>query len=228
MVLYICKKCNKHFNKKQCYNVHTNRKFPCSYEVIIDETNISNICNNKEQELELKNKKLELKNKELEIKNKEIEIKNKQLEDKTLILYTQNKEKQELINNKDIEIKKLYQNKNIKNKDDGDIKIKMVQGYVYIIRECDFVRLNEDIYKIGRTAQINPEDRFQKYRKGTEIVGFFGVKDSIECENKIIKCFSNHINIKKMNEYGKEYFQGDKNVLLNEILQIVKHYNIIF
>ena len=88
MVLYICKKCNKHFNKKQCYNVHINRKFPCSYEDIIDETNISNICNNKEQELELKYKKLELKNKELEIKNKEIEIKNKQLEDKTLILYT--------------------------------------------------------------------------------------------------------------------------------------------
>ena len=62
-----------------------------------------------------------------------------------------------------------------------------VQGYVYIIRECDFVRLNEDIhtaeaarqhqredaeappgaddiYKIGRTAKTNPEDRFQKYR----------------------------------------------------------------
>jgi hypothetical protein len=28
-----------------------------------------------------------------------------------------------------------------------------------------------------------------------------------------------------MNEYGKEYFQADKNELLNEILQIVKHYN---
>ena len=219
MVLYICKKCNKHFNKKQCYNVHINRKFPCSYEDIIDETNITNICNNKELELEQKNK-------ELKQKNIELEIKIKQLDDKTLILYTQNKEKQELINNKDIEIKNLY--KNIKNKDNGDIKIKMIQGYVYIIRECDFVRLNEDIYKIGRTAKINPEDRFQKYRKGTEIVGFFGVKDSIECENKIIKCFSNHINIKKMNEYGKEYFQGDKNILLNEILQIVKHYNIIF
>jgi hypothetical protein len=59
-----------------------------------------------------------------------------------------------------------------------------VQGYVYIIRECDFVRLNEDIYKIGRTAKTNPEDRFQKYRKGTEIIGFFKVNDSIECENK--------------------------------------------
>ena len=40
----------------------------------------------------------------------------------------------------------------------------MTEGYVYIIRECDFVRLNENIYKIGRTAKINPEDRFQKYR----------------------------------------------------------------
>jgi hypothetical protein len=41
----------------------------------------------------------------------------------------------------------------------------------------------------------------------------------------IIKCFSNRTNITKMNEYGKEYFQGDKNELLIEILQIVKHYN---
>jgi hypothetical protein len=29
-----------------------------------------------------------------------------------------------------------------------------------------------------------------------------------------------------MSEYGKEYFQGNKNELLNEILQIVTNYNI--
>jgi hypothetical protein len=28
-----------------------------------------------------------------------------------------------------------------------------------------------------------------------------------------------------MTEYGKEYFQGNKNELLSEILQIVKNYN---
>jgi hypothetical protein len=28
-----------------------------------------------------------------------------------------------------------------------------------------------------------------------------------------------------MAEYGKEYFQGNKNELLGEILQIVKNYN---
>jgi hypothetical protein len=35
----------------------------------------------------------------------------------------------------------------------------------------------------------------------------------------------NHTNITKMAEYGKEYFQGNKNELLGEILQIVKNYN---
>jgi hypothetical protein len=41
----------------------------------------------------------------------------------------------------------------------------------------------------------------------------------------MIKCFSNHPNIKKISEHGKEYFQGDRNELINEIIQIVKNYN---
>jgi hypothetical protein len=44
--------------------------------------------------------------------------------------------KQQLLNSKDIEINKLYKNRLLKDKV-GDIKIK--------IRECDFIRLNEDI-----------------------------------------------------------------------------------
>ena len=85
MVLYICKKCNKHFNKKQCYDVHTNRKFPCSYEDItnkkLDNTNTGNISN---------------KTIELEQKNKELEIKIKQLEEKNIILENENKTINEL------------------------------------------------------------------------------------------------------------------------------------
>ena len=207
MVLYICNKCNKNFSRKQSYEIHINRKIPC-----IPENNINKIII-----LEEKIKKLENENKN------NFEEKIKLLEEKNLILHTQNCDKDKCLEKKDLEIKNLYKNIYSKN---SDIQIKKIQEYVYIIRECDFVRLNENIYKIGRTAKANPEDRFQKYRKGTEIVGFFGVKDSIECENKMIKCFSNHTNIKKMSEYGKEYFQGNKNELLNEILQIVTNYNI--
>jgi hypothetical protein len=162
MVLYKCDKCNKEFNKKHNYEVHINRKFSCINNYIDKNLIIQTLT---DENKELQNKEVQnrlLNNIEFTNTIKILEDKIKQLEDKTLILYTQNKEKQKLLNNKDIEIKNLY--KNTKNKDDNDIKIKMVQEYVYIIRECDFVRLNEDIYKIGRTSKTNPEDRFQKYR----------------------------------------------------------------
>jgi predicted nuclease with TOPRIM domain len=154
MVLYICNKCNKNFNKKQCYDVHTSRKFPCKYEDItnqkLDDTNISN-----------KIKELEENNKQYDESNKELTNKNKQLEDRINELECDNK----ILNNL---LDKFIKNNNIINKNtkdnNDDIKIKMVEGYIYIIRECDFVRLNENIYKIGRTAKANPEDRFQKYR----------------------------------------------------------------
>jgi hypothetical protein len=251
MVLYICNKCNKNFSRKQSYEIHINRKIPCIPEnninkIIILEEKIKKLENENKNNFEEKIKLLEEKNQFLHTQNydkdifekkiklleeniKKLENENnfeekiKLLEEKNLILHTQNCDKDKCLEKKDLEIKNLYKNIYSKN---SDIQIKKIQEYVYIIRECDFVRLNENIYKIGRTAKANPEDRFQKYRKGTEIVGFFGVKDSIECENKMIKCFSNHTNIKKMSEYGKEYFQGNKNELLNEILQIVTNYNI--
>ena len=61
MVLYICKKCNKEFNRKQCYDVHINRKFPCSYE----EINNKKTDNNKIIELEQKIILLEGENKRI-------------------------------------------------------------------------------------------------------------------------------------------------------------------
>ena len=150
MVLYICNKCNKHFTRKQCYDVHINRKFPCSYEKIYEEINDQKIDNNKIKELE----------------NKLLEV-----EKENNIFKGENNTLKELLNNKDIEIKDLY--KNIYNKTkDNDIKIKKIQEYVYIIRECDFVRLNENIYKIGRTSKTNPEDRFQKYRSEANYENF--------------------------------------------------------
>jgi hypothetical protein len=85
-------------------------------------------------------------------------------------------------------IKYLYKNMHIKNKDNyNDTKIKTIQEYVYIIREYDFIRLNEDIYKIDKTAKNNPEDRLEKYRNKTDIVAFLKVNNYIEC-NQIQEC----------------------------------------
>lgn len=232
MVLYKCELCNKEFNKKYNYTMHINRKKICISDSQIIETIFKLKEDNINTNLELEkikkledNTKLKENIKKLEDKIKEFKKDKDTLKEENFTMKVQIKEKQDLLNYKDIEIKDLYKNMNIKKNNNNDIKIKLVQEYVYIIRECDFVRLNEDIYKIGRTSKTNPEDRFQKYRKGTEIVAFFKVNNSIECENKMIKCFSNHINIKKMDEYGKEYFQGNRNELLSEILKIVINYN---
>jgi hypothetical protein len=198
MVLYKCNKCFKEFTKKYNYVTHINRKFTCN--TIIDKDLLITQLQNENIELqneikiaeELKNEMKFIEKETNIIKDNNIILKKeiKFLEEEKNIIKGENitlkqeiKQKQQLLNNKDIEINKLYKNRLLKDKD-GDIKIKTVQGYVYIIRECDFVRLNEDIYKIGRTAKYNPEDRFEKYRKGTEIIGFFKVNDSIECENK--------------------------------------------
>jgi hypothetical protein len=163
MVLYICNKCNKNFSRKQSYQAHINRKYSC----ILTENFNTNL------ELEENNKQYEENNKELTDKIKNLEKDKDILKEENFTMKVQIKEKQDLLNNKDIEIKDLYKNMNVKNNNNNDIKIKLVQEYVYIIRECDFVRLNEDIYKIGRTSKTNPEDRFQKYRSKANYENFY-------------------------------------------------------
>ena len=95
MVLYICNKCNKHFSRKQSYNIHVNRINPC----ILDE----NI--NKIKELEYNNQ-LEKTVEELKNTINNFEEKIKLLEEKNIILHTQNNDKDKCLKKKDLEIKK--------------------------------------------------------------------------------------------------------------------------
>jgi hypothetical protein len=204
IIIYKCEKCNKEFNHKTSYLYHINKINSCNdinlqakcnkleielfnlktqNELLIKEKNNTKELENKLSEVEKENS---IKENKLKENNKELENKNKELKTENNIFKGENNTLKELLNNKDIQIKDLY--KNIYNKTkDNDIKIKIIQEYIYILRECDFVRLNEDIlaaeaacqhqredaeappgaddiYKIGRTSKTNPEDRFQKYR----------------------------------------------------------------
>ena len=105
MVLYICNKCDKNFIRKQCYNIHINRKNPC----ILDE----NI--NKIKELEYNNQLKNI-NKQLEDRIHELECDNK-----TLNNLLDNKDKNDNIKIKMVEeenkqINKLYNNASVYSK----------------------------------------------------------------------------------------------------------------
>ena len=92
--------------------------------------------------------------------------------------------------------------------------------YVYLLQEREFVKSNEQIYKIGRTKQLNFA-RFRQYPKNS--ISFFQsyCDDCIACENKIVKVFSKKY--KKRIDVGQEYFEGNVFDMIIQISIIVQN-----
>ena len=99
-------------------------------------------------------------------------------------------------------------------KDEEQVK----KHYIYLLREREFIRLNEPTYKIGRTQQ-NPYDRFSSYPKGTEIILYIMVDDSVSLEKQAINAFKKIYEHKK--GYGNEYFSGNVSEMIKTIYSII-------
>jgi hypothetical protein len=93
--------------------------------------------------------------------------------------------------------------------------------YIYIIQEREFIRLNEQTYKIGRTTKT-PNNRLMKYPKGSDPIFSLRVDDSKKFESDIINFFKKKFEQKK--EYGTEYFSGNLNDMINTIMKIYNNY----
>jgi hypothetical protein len=78
--------------------------------------------------------------------------------------------------------------------------------YVYLLREREFKNLNQPIYKIGKSKQINCQ-RITDYPKNSELVVIVSLKDCNKTENIIIDLFKNEF--KQRLDIGNEYFQGN-------------------
>jgi hypothetical protein len=99
-----------------------------------------------------------------------------------------------------------------------DEKDDIKKHYIYLLREREFIRLNEPTYKIGRTQQ-NPYDRFSSYPKGTEIILYIMVDDSVSLEKQVINTFKKMYEHKK--GYGNEYFSGNVSEMIKTIYSVV-------
>lgn len=94
--------------------------------------------------------------------------------------------------------------------------------YIYIIREREFVRLNEPIYKIGRTVNIH--NRMNAYPKDSEIYLFEPVTNSVWYERELLRLFSNTYSRGRLRSgeiIGKEYFVGDVNDMILHVRQFI-------
>ena len=94
-------------------------------------------------------------------------------------------------------------------------------NYIYLIREREFIRLSEDVYKIGCTCQKDFK-RFDGYPKSSHLILMIDVCDSKMIEKLVIKKFKGLFKHRK--DIGNEYFEGDKNKMIKHILQTVEEY----
>ena len=97
------------------------------------------------------------------------------------------------------------------------------KGYIYLLQEREFVRLNEPTYKIGATTQTLA-GRLSGYPKGSVIIIAFSIENCFELEDSLKLIFNYKFH--KCTEYGEEYFRGDVKEMKYIISDmIMKSYN---
>lgn len=94
----------------------------------------------------------------------------------------------------------------------------MIVNYIYLLQEREFIRLNEQVYKIGKTSQHNLK-RFNQYPKSSKLLIHITCNNCDMLEKKLIKLFKKTYIHKK--EYGNEYFQGDLKKMIQDIVEAV-------
>lgn len=94
--------------------------------------------------------------------------------------------------------------------------------FLYIIQEREFIRLNENIFKIGKTKQLNLR-RFAAYPKNSNLLFYTICSDIDNIEKYIIRDFKQNF-IHRI-EFGNEYFEGEFIEMRMNMINIIHKYD---
>jgi len=83
--------------------------------------------------------------------------------------------------------------------------------YIYLIKEREFIKTNENIYKLGKSRQTNCR-RIASYPKGSQLITIVPCSNCTSMEKTLLKQFRK-IFIPRT-EIGSEYFEGDLQKML--------------
>ncbi len=89
-------------------------------------------------------------------------------------------------------------------------------NHIYLIREREFIRLNEPVYKLGKTTQDGLK-RSAQYPKGSSIEIHLRVNNCHAAETELLKYFRSTFIART--DFGAEYFEGDVQAMLVEIFK---------
>ena len=116
-------------------------------------------------------------------------------------------EKNVSINQKYSVNKKIYVTKKNKQKE-----LNATDGFIYLLREREFIKTNEHIYKIGKSKQEFGK-RFSQYPSQSQMYLHLYVNDVDTYEKAMIELFS--IEFTKRIDIGYEYFEGNIHTMIN-------------
>ena len=100
--------------------------------------------------------------------------------------------------------------------------LNIVNNYIYLLREREFIKTKENVYKIGKTKQA-PNNRLNGYPKHSEVILFLKVSDCDNLERELLDKFRREFKSRK--DIGREYFEGNPNIMVN-IINITTQNNI--
>lgn len=93
-----------------------------------------------------------------------------------------------------------------------------------MLQTREFIKTNENIYKIGKTKQENLK-RICNYDNGTILICQFKCNNCDKLEKKLITLFRDKYELQK--DIGNEYFKGNCDDMRDDIYNYIKNKNII-
>jgi len=93
-------------------------------------------------------------------------------------------------------------------------------NYIYLLQVREFVKTNENIYKVGMTKKENYE-RFNQYPKGSILLFQMICNNCNNIEKCVLKIFKEKF--KQRKDIGNEYFEGDYREMIDIIYLDIKN-----
>jgi hypothetical protein len=87
-------------------------------------------------------------------------------------------------------------------------------GGLYLLIRTDFHRLNEYIYKIGRSSNLYTRLNSYPRQSHLYLLVFCDDKNLCEHESNMIKLFQQNYKLEK--DHGNEYFSGNLETMINK------------
>jgi hypothetical protein len=92
-------------------------------------------------------------------------------------------------------------------------------NYIYLLQEREFIKTEENIFKIGKTTKNNLQ-RFSQYPKGSKLLYQFVCDDCHTTENILLEIFKKEF--KQRTDIGREYFEGDYKIMGDTIYENIR------